>query len=479
MNANNPSARGCGCSTQTSSCDTPNGNAGCGCDCGCDCESRCCELECLVRPNFFCGQLLNDTDLVAMVDWTRKRLALARYRDGWGIACGLDLTCADPRGAVACCDEASQSPPPSPVVYLTPGYAVDCCGNDLVVCDPLRVDLSSVCVAAEDPCTPAPALGAQAGNEAPVRSLGPDCLSVVVEGLFAVQVSLRYRETLANGMRPLTRTGCGDAAGCDYSRVQEAPCVHVEEVPLAAPMDDDHAAAAWAVDFAGHLRRDSGIVRSLLAKGPGELARFVSRNPPHSLCVLLDMACCLRDQAVAAPAGQLLAPAAVPSPALRKLGVYLLIDRLLGHLQCDCGACASDSGVVLGRVLMRRYKVKRETRCKVLAIDPTGRRPLRRDPCRPVRAGHVDLLALLWQTPDAASTALQRSGRAIHAVPLSMAEADVDATTDLLVNQAVSTDPADRAPLFACTMSDPFGVVRIAAFSLVSPVVAPAGPAPA
>ena len=47
----------------------------CGCGCGgwCGCDTRCCDLECLVRPNFFCGQLLTDADITALVDWTRSR----------------------------------------------------------------------------------------------------------------------------------------------------------------------------------------------------------------------------------------------------------------------------------------------------------------------------------------------------------------------------------------------------------------------
>ena len=133
---------GCGCK------QTSGGSCECGGACGCD--SRCCELECLVRPNFFCGQLLTDVDLAAMVEWTRKRLALVRYRDGWGIACGLDLSCSDSSGGAACCDNATSGP----AIYLSSGYAIDCCGNDLVVCEPMRVDLSSVCTAPDDPCNP-------------------------------------------------------------------------------------------------------------------------------------------------------------------------------------------------------------------------------------------------------------------------------------------------------------------------------------
>src|SRR5690349_2253955 len=129
------------------------GNCGCGCCSDCRCASRCCELHCLVRPNFFCGQLLTDTDLGAMVDWARARFALARYRHGWGVACGLQVTCTQGTGAGGCCDDRSGGPS----VWVQPGYALDCCGNDLVVCEPMRVDLTAICQPTDDPCDGTPA----------------------------------------------------------------------------------------------------------------------------------------------------------------------------------------------------------------------------------------------------------------------------------------------------------------------------------
>src|SRR5436190_12655870 len=82
------------------------------CDCGCSGTAECCELECLVQPRFFCGQLLADQDLTAMVDWVKAKAALQRFRDGWGVVCGLDVHCG--KGGT---------------VTVTPGYAIDCCGR--------------------------------------------------------------------------------------------------------------------------------------------------------------------------------------------------------------------------------------------------------------------------------------------------------------------------------------------------------------
>ena len=63
------------------------------CHCGCGSPSDCCELECLVHPRFFCGQVLADQDLTALVDWIKSKTGLARFRHGWGVVCGLDVHC--------------------------------------------------------------------------------------------------------------------------------------------------------------------------------------------------------------------------------------------------------------------------------------------------------------------------------------------------------------------------------------------------
>ena len=50
------------------------------CNCGCsDCQGDCCSLECLIRPNFFCGQLLTDRDLKAFVDWISAKSACSVF----------------------------------------------------------------------------------------------------------------------------------------------------------------------------------------------------------------------------------------------------------------------------------------------------------------------------------------------------------------------------------------------------------------
>jgi hypothetical protein len=464
MNARNMSTQptrssGCGCSGGS-------GNGGSNGDCGCEpgCDSRCCELECLVRPNFFCGQLLTDADLAAMVDWTRKRLSLARYRDGWGIACGLDLSCSDPGGSTACCDDAKSGP----AVYLGSGYAIDCCGNDLVVCEPMRVDLSSVCTAPDDPCNPVPAPPADpAGQSNEDRG---SCLEIDRNGLYAVQVSLRYRENLSHGMRAMFRGSCSDEGPCEYSRVLEAPCVHVEEIPLQATDRGERQEDAWTADFRNYLRRELADLRALLDKGIDEVARYVARNPPYQMCFLQEVICCVRDHAETPQPGRRNAS----TLELTTVGMYLLIDRLLRHLRCGCGECKPDTGVPIGRVLMRRTVFKGKTRCTVVSIDPgfDHRRLLRKDTCRPIAEGMVDLLPYLWQTPAYAQMQLRKQTCAqdvnFEKRTVSMGVNGFDEPMSMLAKQPLSIARADLGRLVAHTIVDPFKDARIAAFSLAN-----------
>jgi hypothetical protein len=90
------------------------------CKPGCDCPA-CTGLQCFDRPRFFTGQLLTESELNSMQEYgIAKQKLHNRYLHGCGIVCGLEVTCHD-------CD--------SELVTVHPGLALDCCGNEIVVCD--------------------------------------------------------------------------------------------------------------------------------------------------------------------------------------------------------------------------------------------------------------------------------------------------------------------------------------------------------
>lgn len=85
-------------------------------------ECKPCELTCLERPRYFCGQLLTEEDLAAEQRYQREQNKLHnRHLHGWGVVCGLEVVC-HPK----CSSKGN--------VLIKKGHAIDCCGNDIIVC---------------------------------------------------------------------------------------------------------------------------------------------------------------------------------------------------------------------------------------------------------------------------------------------------------------------------------------------------------
>jgi len=115
---------------------------GCGCGCGggattaaspCQCGGASCSLcqdQSFVRPRFFAGQLLTEDDLQLLEDYSlaKNRLHM-RHLFGAGVVCGLEVTCYPCGGGK---------------VIVNPGYALDCCGNDIVVSCSTELDINQM-----------------------------------------------------------------------------------------------------------------------------------------------------------------------------------------------------------------------------------------------------------------------------------------------------------------------------------------------
>jgi hypothetical protein len=78
----------------------------------------------LKRPNYFSGKLLTAEDLQDEQNYQRKKQRLHnRYLHGWGVASGLEVSV---KGAS---------------IYIAPGLALDCYGNEIVVSTVTVLDL--------------------------------------------------------------------------------------------------------------------------------------------------------------------------------------------------------------------------------------------------------------------------------------------------------------------------------------------------
>jgi hypothetical protein len=164
----------------------------------CTCAA-CQGLTTLVRPRFFSGQVLTETDLTALERYTIDTHRMHnRYLHGPGVVCGLELVCEDCGDGIA----------------IRPGYGLDPCGRDLVVPDVQHVDVARMirdCIAAQraTPSCDPPLTGPPKGCDIDERWC----------------VTLCYREQPMRPMTPLassTRTkaasGCGaPAGGCGCS----------------------------------------------------------------------------------------------------------------------------------------------------------------------------------------------------------------------------------------------------------------------
>ncbi|MBW4518163.1 MAG: hypothetical protein KME16_00325 [Scytolyngbya sp. HA4215-MV1] len=92
----------------------------------CNCPA-CRGVNCFERPRFFAGQPLTDKDLEAAQRYVIEKNKLHnRYLVGTGVVCGLMVKC-DP-----CCDGS---------VVVETGYAIDCDGNDIVLCQEASFDV--------------------------------------------------------------------------------------------------------------------------------------------------------------------------------------------------------------------------------------------------------------------------------------------------------------------------------------------------
>jgi hypothetical protein len=235
------------------------------CSCGCQGSANgggctCCKPICFERPHYFCGQLLSDDDLSAEQGYFREKLRLYhRTLHGHGVVCGLRLTC-DPD----CCDR----------IRIGEGYAIDNCGNDLVVCQCTPFDVIAALKAKgwliteppPDPCE----------DEGPPRCKIKQCF----------YITICYDEQEADFTTPFkSNCGPGAAAACEPTRIKETVRFDVLDGPPKAHtyLDEleERITCCWKVftdgPFAGRLT-EFLAERQDKDKGEGEGGRDYCRT---------------------------------------------------------------------------------------------------------------------------------------------------------------------------------------------------------
>jgi hypothetical protein len=223
--------------------DSSSRSGGCGCggsssaDCHCgkqSCDQ--CKLEGFVRPRFFSGQLLTEEDLQLLDQYNVAKNRL-HNRQFWGdgVVCGLKVR---PHP----CDKGK--------VLVSPGYALDCCGNDIVVACEQELDINQMIRELKaklkggydcgDPCGDKKRKDAETVGQP--TTLNPDPGTGVMSAVFtggnpattnnddSAEVEsvptkfclyVHYCETESDPVSPYaTGDSCG-VSGCEASRVRE------------------------------------------------------------------------------------------------------------------------------------------------------------------------------------------------------------------------------------------------------------------
>ena len=155
------------------------------------CCPACTGLQCLDRTRFFAGQLLTEADLNNdQAYWLAKSRLHNRYLFGWGVVCGMQVVCSPCEGWVT----------------IKPGYAIDPCGNDIIVCGEQSFD---VLKAIQGCCTPV-----KPPDCAPLRSAPPpNCKDAVQKWCVTIQYEEQPTRTVTPLKQTSTKSGCGCGCG--------------------------------------------------------------------------------------------------------------------------------------------------------------------------------------------------------------------------------------------------------------------------
>jgi hypothetical protein len=194
--------------------------------CGCGCHQQhapqpcgCCKLTCFERPKYFCGQLLSDGDLTLQETYFREKNKLYhRTLDGFGVVCGLQMRCdGHCKGHITIGD----------------GYAIDCCGNDLVVCEPRSFDV--IGELRKKKCLVEVPRDRRRKIDDPNNPEEDDCISKQ-----CFYIGICYAEEPLDFATPYT-TECNPAPGpCQPTRIREGVRFEIyEELPVRPnPLDE-------------------------------------------------------------------------------------------------------------------------------------------------------------------------------------------------------------------------------------------------
>lgn len=160
-----------------------------------------CDYSNFKRARYFHGMLMTDRDFrEEQIYHNEKRKLLNRMLHGWGIVCGLGVKWKQGKNVIA----------------IEPGVALDCHGNEIVVCDPYEVDLG-----------PATCLGATRVPQKPLTAEECEELEKAKDQVNTFYIGIRYDEVPTDPVPVYAPGGGCEEKVCDYSRTREGFCADV------------------------------------------------------------------------------------------------------------------------------------------------------------------------------------------------------------------------------------------------------------
>jgi hypothetical protein len=407
------------------------------CPCGCaPSEDICCALGCLIQPRFFCGQLLTDQDLARLITWASNKARLTRYRHGWGVACGLEVRC-DPQRAG---------------VIVGPGYAVSCCGEDIIVCEDTPVDLSAGCQEEMDPCIrlrPDPSSERQPeGGNGRGSALDPFHPGGTAGEITTVDITIGYHTEKTAPVTALAGGACPGSAECDYGQLKETFKLTPQVTTDADPVRS--AAAAWLKEYERCAEVITAFGRRFASlEGNGEAIRrwligWIDSHPLRQFCFVRDRICRLSADELASEA------------ALVRALFWLVQDCRNAYVAGACHGCGAGHRVPLARVWLQQLRPDQEggASCSVVQIDSVA--PYRRalgPQYWPAPLGEINGARVLWHRwPEACTTlaglGVQAADPAEFTMPATVAELGraLDCSPFLPCGEPVVPQVVDMAP---------------------------------
>lgn len=286
--------------TKTGGCGCGGKKAG-GCNCGCksaasttgtDVATACapCDDAAFVRPQFFAGQLLTEDDLTALETYVvgKNRLHNAKLF-GAGVVCGLEVSCGP-------CDGTT--------VVVGSGYALDCCGNDLVLTCDREIDLKPLIIAlreqkhgkgdcgspCDDEATKDPKKDSTTATKT-TSSSTPAKKSAEIEYCLWLRYTEASSDPIANYPNPddcavscqptRVREGVSFELRCPQDPVRDDLVTHLEACIGRLSSPDRATGDGRTLEIAGsQMRRALALVDKPMDKpDPSELDRWNARQP--------------------------------------------------------------------------------------------------------------------------------------------------------------------------------------------------------